>query len=306
MHFHHRKSYFMTRALACLLTFATLTAPIVVEARPGGTAGAAARAKRPAPTVNQRDFATDYQAAQSLRNAGDYLGAARAWRVAAKHLPGTREHLTNRANLHRYMAEDYTKVVGFTEDAEVVREAIEAIDEYTTQLTATFPDEAVPEDVARARNVFQERLSALEAPPSPLPTDPSPPTPIKRLGTGTVEEPDRAGRRLQLVGGASIGVGTLLWLTLVPVGYARESRFEQQFEATTGCVAGNLMGECEGIAADRTAGRNMAIAGWIVGPAFLAAGVTMLVVGTRRKRAGSALVPTISRTELGLSWQGRF
>ncbi len=290
----------MIRVLAFLVMFATLRTPLVAEARAG--AGPASATQSSAPTVNHRDFAAGFQAAESLRSAGDFLDAARKWRETASLLPETREYMSDRANLHRYMVEDYVKALSSTSDVDLLREAIRAIDEYTTRLVADFPDQAVSNDITGPRAEFEERLRVLETPPV---TDPSPPT-LNPTEPPPAPPSTRDGRPLRIVGGASIGVGAMMLLTLVPVGYTRAREAQGLFEATTGCEYDNPVGECVGIKSDHLAGRSMFIAGWVVGPAFLAAGVTMLVVGTRPKRAERALVPTISRNSIGLSWQGRF
>lgn len=258
-----------------------------------------AHAAPPTPTAaDPAKFEAGFQAGQDQYDAGDPLGAARTWRDASRHLPETPEHQANRAGLHVYIADAYTKALQAGSDPAVLREAIAALDDYAAQFSAAHPEQTISADIESARTDLRARQHALDAIARPEPVTPPPPPP---------QPTARPIRALQIVGGVSIGVGAALAMALFPASMVRKNNYRDQFnDIGRGCDPNDLTAECGQIKQDWFGARNTAVAAAVLAPVFLSAGIAMVVVGAKRKRAERSLLPAVGPTTVGLTWHGRF
>ncbi|MCA9695593.1 MAG: hypothetical protein KC636_38805, partial [Myxococcales bacterium] len=124
-------------------------------------------------------------------------------------------------------------------------------------------------------------------------------------------EPDRArerklGRTLQISGGVAVGVGAAL-LGVMGFGLARGRALDSEGE-TTKVMLGVNDPALEDI---RDQGRTMNQLAWgagISGGVLVAAGVSLLIVGSLQRARATAALPRlqVGRGLVGLSWSTRF
>lgn len=250
-------------------------------------------------------FEAGFQAGQAQYDAGEFLAAARTWKQAAAELPQAPEHRANRAAIHDYMAEAYEKSLEAAADEAVVREAVATLEAYEAGFRAAFPGEAVSPKLAAALERLRGQLRAIEEAAKQQEPEPAP---APKPAEPKVEPPrGKPWRGLAAGGGVALAGGAAM-LGLFAFGYSRTSRLEDEIEdPALGCRADMLSGEC-GDLQDRGKSANaMAVAGLVLGPALLGAGVAMLVVAAKRKKtATQALAPRLGRGFAGVQWQLRF
>lgn len=284
----------MPRTPVLLLVCALIAAPVGADARPKAAATRGAE-----PAFDQAAFSVDFAAADAAHDAGRFADAARLRHSAARHVPEAEQHKDSRAALYRDIAGDFVAASEQVEDEALLREAVATLDEYIAGFSAAYPGEAVSPIVTAAREELQRRLAALQAarrPPPPVFVAPAP-APVTRPGPGP-------GRGMQIAGGLGFGVGAIVWLATLPAGYRRVHDASNTLWSA-GCSTAPTESLCVQANGDYGAAKRLATTGWAVGSLFLAAGVTMFVVGTVR-RSRSTVAPAISATSLGLTWQGRF
>lgn len=261
----------------------------------------------PADATDAARFEASFHAGQAKYDAGDFLAAARIWREAAGALPRTAEHRANDEAIHEYLADAYDNALQVAEDPAVLREALTVLDEYAAQFAAAFPGEALSPRVAAARDNFRERLQALEAaakPPPPPPaspvTEPPSPPPERAVRASRPWRPLAIGSGVAFAGGAAM-------LGVFIASYVRLERQEDAFEMSR-CNVDTLVGACADYYRDGKSANASAVAGTILAPVLVGAGIGMLVVALKRKRAAERLAfrPLLGRGMAGLSWQTRF
>jgi hypothetical protein len=289
------------RRLAAGAAAASMLAPAPgFAASPAAPAAGSGPVAEPA-AADLAGFEAGFQAGQVLFDAGAYLEAARTWSAAAVKLPETPDHRANRAAIHEYLADAYERALTPEDREGAAQEALARLDRYALEFAAAYPGEAVSERIEAARQRLRARVEAAAAAQvveAPAPADSPAPAPTP--------PPGKPWRGLTIAGGVAVGAGAAM-LALLVAGAVRARSFERGFDdPARGCSLATPQGDCATLYSDGKAADAMATAGLIAAPVLLGAGVAMLVVGARRKRAATAFTPLLGRGLVGLGWQRRF
>lgn len=279
------------RWLCAPLTAALCVAPLPARSAPAAGGDVAA-------------FEAGFQAGQAQYDTGEFLAAARTWKDAAGKLPATAEQKGNRAALYDYMADAYDKAAKAVEDPAILREGLTALDEYANQFAAAYPGEDMSPRFVEVRERFQaevEQLDAAEA--AARPAEPTTPVEVdtRRSSGGGSWKGLAIGGGVALAGGAAM-------LGMFAVGYTRTSKYEEDIESPAlACESDNLFGKCAVLDEKGRAANSMAVAGLVLAPVLIGAGVGMLVVAMKRKKAAtSAFTPQVGRGFVGVQWRLQF
>jgi hypothetical protein len=288
----------MLRSLVALVCSASLLLPGVAIAGPGNG-------------PNMKAVETGFAAGSEQFEQGQFIPAVRTWTIAADLLPETAEHRPNRTALYERIAEAYEReldrlVAEPDAQEKVAVEAKAALDAYADKYTAAYPGEPLPASVERLRESAgklvadaEARREAAKPPPEPdkppevaKPPPPPPPKPWKPLAIGGA---------IALVGGVSM-------LAMFGAGAARANKFEDEFDdPMNACDLDDPNDECAAIDKKGRTSNGLATAGLITGPLLLGAGVALLVIAARRKKAGNRTVaPLWTPTMAGVVFEQRF
>jgi hypothetical protein len=270
-----------------------------------GVPTAAAGPARAAGPGEVAAFESEFQAGQAKFDAGEFLEAARTWKAAASKLPHTADQKANFVAIHDYLADAYDRAMQQAEDPAVLREALALLDDYAAQLTATYAGEVPSPQVEAVRARFRERVAALDAEAKPVAAAPEPaPAPVEPKDEAPRGKPWRG---LAIGGGVALAGGAAM-LGMFAVGYSRTSKFEDAFALPTrDCSLDEPTGSCADYIRKGESANAMAVAGLVLAPLMIGAGVGMLVVAMKRKRASRhAFTPLAGRGLAGVHWQWRF
>ncbi len=285
------------RGLVAVLCSAAIAVPDVAQAGPAASSGPDLKAVETAFTEGMAAY-----------ERGDYAIARWTWSAAAALLPETPEHRSNRVALFELMVKAYQKELERVADdpaasEAVARDAVTTLDEYAQGLATAAPSEPLSPAIADMREqaraivtAADEARKAAEPPPPPPMEEPPPPPPSKPW------KPLAIGGGVALAGGAAM-------LAMFGVGFARAKKFEGQFDDPDhGCDVDDVEGACADYDKKGRASNGLAVAGLVAGPLLLGAGVALLVVATRRKKAATnrSLSPVWSPTMAGFVYQQRF
>jgi hypothetical protein len=283
-----------SRALAAALALAC-AAP--VQAAPGRKGKSEARRGVSA-------FEQAFADGQAQFDRGAYAEAARTWTRGAEELPETPANRGNRAALYEYIADAYERAVAGEDDPALAREALATLDRYAEQIAAAYPGASPPAKVEAARTSFRARVQRDEAPaPAPTPEAPPPPPPPR-----DEPPPSKPWKGLAIGGGVALAGGAAM-LGVFAAGVVKAESQENAFDfPARGCSLAMPAGTCAEIYDAGVRANRVAVAGLVLAPALVAAGVAMLVIATRRQKAArrTALVPAFGRGAVGFTWVQRF
>ncbi|HEY8375445.1 MAG TPA: hypothetical protein VIK91_03105 [Nannocystis sp.] len=298
------------RRVLSLLPALALVVPPVVQAAPLGS-GSPRGLLAPAPADDLAAFEAGFNEGQAKFDRGEYLAAARAWIAAAANLRETTANRDNRIAVYEYVVDAFMRGLAGEKRPEPLREAVAALDAYCEGFTRAYGTETpLSPKIAGARDEFKQRLEAAEAaaaegagsgegarPEGPDEGEaPSPPTPQ------TPGETPWKG--LAIGGGVLIGLGVGA-VAMAAVGAARGRSLTREFDAE--CSLKDPSEPCQALLDRGHAADKLAIAGAVLAPVFLGAGVGLLAVGLKRRaRAKTALAPALQPGYVGFSLRGRF
>lgn len=258
------------------------------------TAAWAAPPPPPPPPTPEESFELGFNTGQAQYESGAFLEAARTWVEAASRVPEVTANRENRAALFDYIADAYLRGLPAKGRGPVLREAIAVLDGYCDGFLRAYGVEApISAKVLQIQAELRRQLAAQPAPAGAI--EPSwTPVQATRPWKGLV------------IGGAvlaGVGVGASI---LAGVMGARGNSLEAEFE-TAKCSLFTPTASCAELTDRGRVANSLAIGGAIVAPLALGGGVTMLIMGGRRRAAGRpALVPVLTPTFAGvaLRWEG--
>lgn len=157
-------------------------------------------------------------------------------------------------------------------------------------LRLALPVEAPP--VAPPEAIVVSTAQPDETTPPPSPSSPLPPSP-----------PRKSWRGPMVGGGLAVGGGAILLVAAIATA-VRSASLERQVEAAE-CTA-SLPGDCAELDRRGRVAHRVAIASAIGASVLVAAGVSLLGVGARRRASETRLAATLHPRFVGLAVQGRF
>ncbi len=294
-----RRSPLHLRLLA-LLTALTLLRPTTAAAAPVAAPQELAA------------FEAGFTEGQAQYDRGEFLAAARTWVRAADRLRETTANRDNRSAVYEYAADAFIRGLTGANDPIGLREAVTALRIYCDGFTRAYGTETtISARITGPRDVLERQLVETEAAQRPA-TDAPPSEP----GDGPSGDPVQPAPRgkpwkgLASIGGVAIGLG-LGAAVLAGVGGARGRSFEAKFDDPANmCVLAAPSAECAEFYDAGKTSNTMTIAGAVMAPLLVGAGVALLVVGLKRRAAGretqAGVVPTLAPGFAGLSMSGRF
>lgn len=304
-----------TRKLSVALVSVALLRPGIVVAAPAGQ-----------PSVSKLEleaFNTASREGLARFDRGDHLGAAGLWLQGVKLLPEIAEYRESRANTYVEIARAFRMVLDAGAGASVLEAALAELDAYAASFETIYPGEPVAAEVTTVREALRARLAGMKADRSPgavaQPADTRPHLAGTRpdRSPGAVAQPADTRlkprpaavepwrwRGLAIGGGVATGGGLAMFGMFIG-GYVRAKSLEREFDGS--CY---LSEKSEGVCGelyDRGQRANgAATAGLLLAPLLVGVGVTMLVLGVRRKASAQVLAPTVGPSILGWVWQRRF
>lgn len=247
---------------------------------------------------------------QAAFDAGDYMGAASAWKKILDILPENDLNREERENALLISLEAYKQAfrrvsvesgsVGNNE-VELLREALRLCDAYTKEVARVHGPTGVSPAVVESRVEIEGMLA------NTSPSDNPPPPVIVPDKGGVVLEPDiihrgKSGTGLIAAGSVSIVVG-LAMMPLVIIGATRLKDANADISRARSDDDQNALDDAE----DRKRSANaMIISGSILMGVLTIGGATMLGIGIRRRIRYTAFTPVVGPTYAGLSLQHRF
>lgn len=191
--------------------------------------------------------------------------------------------------------------------------ALAEVERYLHLLSIVYGDKA-------SDNVGYGRVEAAGAtlrPLLPAEPEPEPPPEPEKIATPTpasTDQPDnkprppappprKSWRGPMIGGGLAVGGGAIL-LAVAIASAVRSASLERQVEAA-GCTA-SLQGDCAEIDRRGDAANRAGVAAAISASVLVAAGVSLLGVGARRRSSEMKLAATLHPRFVGLAVQGRF
>lgn len=279
------------------MTIVALSTSLLLTFAPGEPPTTAQPATTPV-YVDMAEFDAAMQVGQAYHDAGDFLSAARTWHAAAERLPRTADQRGNIVAAYARIAEAYDRAVAQTDDPAVIREALAVLDAHVVQFESSYPDAPVPARLESIRTGMRLQRRTLDA-------------------GQVVEGPDRGPTdfrpaqrpwRPMAIGGAAVLTGGIAMAAVFAVGLARQKQYENGLQsAALGCQVNAPGDACAASYGQYRAASSMVLTGMIAAPALLGAGVGMLVVAVKRKRAAEQpIAPLFAPGFVGLGWQRRF
>jgi hypothetical protein len=246
--------------------------------------------------------------ADAKYNTADYEGAIEAWQKAFAALPRTAEANTYRSIILYDIAAAREKLFVLRGDVEHLKQARILLVQFETSIDEIYAGELeegeqvraeVQAKIARIDELIAqaERDDGAAKPPAAVPptSDPQPAT------NTDAPPPARDPSRGLLIGG-----GVLLGLGLVAgAGMTAALVIGKRANDLDGLADNELDARKERFDRGRHANAG-AIAAGVLGAAFVAAGVALIVVGTKRRASRTAFAPVAGRGLAGFSVSGRF
>lgn len=229
-----------------------------------------------------------YQDGLAAFDTAEYLEAIRLWSEAYRILPNTPESADIKRYLTNNLAVAREKQFGIDGDVQHLKRALDLARNYRDSIDALYGDDPRAEQERTRTDEFLARVQAKvdeaerEREPVAAPRiEPStPPTQVDRA-----PKDDRPGRGAIVAGSVLLGLGGVTGAVLLAgVGMGRAANDFDRSESMAK----------RGEEFDRgRAGNRMAIAGAVLTPLLLAAGIALVVVGTKRRKASRvALTPS--------------
>lgn len=284
--------------LLCLLTALTMLAPPRAQAAPAEEPQALAV------------FEAGFKDGQAKFDGGQFLAAARTWIAAATNLSEKLSNRDNRVAVYEYVVDAFTSGLQGVQEVAALREAAEALDAYCDGFLRAYGTETpISAKITAARDDFKRRLADAEAAqvsagpgvegpvvdpePLPPPVDPS--------------SNPRKWKGLVIAGGVMTGVGVLMG-SLAAFQGARGKQLENEYlakDCRTMMTPKSM--DCQDLTADGKASNTGAIGGAVLAVPLLAVGVTLLVIGLKRKAPPrTSFTPMLAPGSAGFSLQGSF
>ncbi len=247
---------------------------------------------------------------QASFDAGDYTGAADAWKKILDILPENDLNREERENAllisleaykHAFRRASVEKGSVAPEDVELLRAGLALCDAYTKEVSRVHGPASVSPAVVESRVELEGMLAGN------APTETRTPVIIPTNNNNTMLERNvvqrgPSGNGLIAAGSASIVVG-LAMMPLVIIGASRAKEADEQIEAAMGDM--NMQAEVE--AQDQKKAANaMIISGSVLMGVLTIGGATMLGIGIRRRIRYTAFTPTVGPRYVGFSLQHRF
>jgi|GEM_PF-2381274 len=257
-------------------------------------------------------FEAGFTEGQAQYDRGEFLAAARTWVRAADRLREATANRDNRSAVYEYAADAFIRGLTGSNDPIGLREAVTALRLYCDGFTRAYGTETpISARITGPRDVLERQLVETEAAQRPA-TDPPPTTPSHEPSEDPVDPAPRSKpwKGLAIGGGVAIGLGVGA-AVLAGVGGARGRSFEAKFDDPANmCTLAAQSAQCAEFYDAGKASNAMTIAGAVMAPLLVGAGVALLVVGLKRRAAGretqAAVVPTLAPSFAGLSVSGRF
>ncbi|PCC74607.1 hypothetical protein SAMN02745121_06973 [Nannocystis exedens] len=282
-----------------LLTALALLAPPPALAAPAQDAKALAA------------FEAGFTEGQAKFDRGEHLEAARTWIEAAANLKETTANRDNRAAVYEYVVDAFTRGLQGEKRPEALREAAQALDAYCEGFTRAYGTETpLSPKIVAARDEFKQRLAEAEAATAaekpPVEDKVEGPEELPPPPSDDLPEP-KPWKGLAIGGGVMLGLGVGA-AVVAGVGAARVSSLEKQVDDPANmCVLAMPSPSCQDLLDRGKSAQSMAIAGAVLAPLLVGAGVGLLVVGLKRRSSPkTAFAPALGPGFAGLSLRGSF
>ena len=296
------------RALAVLLTMSLATSETSAAAAPAASSTAGDPALE---TVNKR-----YQEGRAERDAGDFVTAAESFMAAFKDIPPKSREI--RASVLFDLVDARRNAFAEGEGPGQICECERLLVEYLAEVKQLLGARAEKSpDTRKARKLLAEvrkQIAAVKAEnpaldcatttvlrPVPEP-EPAPPPPPPVAPEPAAAGPDpaqlRRARTLVIAGGVTTGVGGV-FLGVMAGGLAIGQKAEHDGATRTSMAlaSGTPLSEddpeLQSIVRRGKTGNQLAIASGVIATVFVAAGVAMLVLGLRARKARPARVALV-------------
>lgn len=271
----------MRAAIAAFVAITLCGAP--VRAEPTTTAVS----EPTSPEADERARAEKlYQDGLAAFDTAEYLDAIRLWSEAYRMLPNTPESADIKRYLTNNLAVAREKQFGIDGDVQHLKRALDLARNYRDSIDALYGDDPRAEQERTRTDEFLARVQA-KVDEAERKREPVAPPKIEPTKAPTqVDEPtkpsDRPGRGAIIGGSVLLGLGGVTGIVLlagVGIGKAADD------------VDPNDSMEARGKQFDRgRAGNKMAIAGAVLTPLLLAAGIALVVVGVKRRKASRVAI----------------
>jgi hypothetical protein len=303
---------------AALIAAAVAVAPLPARAQPAPP--------EPAGAVDPK---LEYEQGIAERDAGNFVTAAEHFDVAYRELPASDRDV--RAAVMFELVDARRNAFAEGEGPPQICEAERVLAGYLDEVKAVFGARGDKRpDTRKAKKVLAEvrkQITALkketpgldcaseviEAPPPAEPAQGPAPSPEQpKQPVPEVSKPEPRARTFVIAGAATTGVGGL-FLVLMGVGLGLGNRAELDGARLTAdaVLAGMPLSEddpeLQRVVKRGRVGNGLAIAGGILATAAIAAGVTLIVLGTRKRPAkAAAFAPAVAPGFVGGSLAVRF
>lgn len=284
-----RIAYRLIATTVALGLFVTSTPSVALAAEPG-------------------DVETLYAEGDSAFANGDYLGAARAWGKALDLMDESDDTNSTRAQILVSALSAYMEAFVETRNVDHLRAAARLLERYAQSLEAAYDGEArLSEAVIDMKRRLDNALENAEhdspeggADSANTTNEATTTQPTEPADTSSANPPTQSGRGM-LIGGVvstALGLGSASLLT---IGLVQGQAAQKSYN---GAPDGSK--EKEDYKKEGEKANKMAIAGGIMTPIFLGAGIALLIIGSRRNQANLAVVPTWQPGYAGMGISGRF
>ncbi|HWB76817.1 MAG TPA: hypothetical protein VG755_17745 [Nannocystaceae bacterium] len=272
----------MRGAIAAFVAITLCGAPLRAEPAPTSAATS--------PDANDNARAEQlYRDGLAAFDTAEYLEAIRLWSEAYRILPNTPESADIKRYLTNNLAVAREKQFGIDGDVQHLKRALDLAQNYRDSIAALYGDDPRGEQERARTDEFLARVQAKvdeaerkQAPAPPPRVEPS----AKPTRVDEPTKPTHAQGRGAIIGGSVLlglgGVTGALLITGVAIGRAAND------------VDPDESMQARGEQFDRgRAGNKLAIAGAVLTPLLLAAGIALVVVGAKRRKASRvALTPS--------------
>lgn len=308
-----------TSARKCALGNHLWVAAVIFGLLPGPVGATSLRLEKPSKAASSEDneakVAELFEKGAAAREAGEFAKAAAYFHEAYSLLPG--ENAEVRASMMLMEVEALRSAHRQDDDPKFLCDAEKATGAYVEDVKHLFGDDAQElQDVQKTEEIRQELRAELDAlAPKGKSFDCDDPEHLSRTTAGEQDtEVDTSDpkprtdnrRKLQLAGGITTGVG-ILGVGLMTTGLIVGWRAERAGQARIDMVSQQGMSlppddpELAKITKSGRTGNILAIVGGAVSVMALAAGIPLLVLGTRSQKSVARIGPVFTRRTLGAS-----
>ncbi len=288
-----------------------LVTALALIAAPVQAAPARGKAEKTAPTPDpalMAEFEVGFTEGQALLDGGDAMGAARRWIAAAELLPETTVNRDQRAGIYEYIVDALLRGIQAGGNLKDLRDASAAIDAYCEGYTRAYGTETpLNPKVSAARMELKSRLQEAEERAArtpvvtPKPADGQPGGPAPMPAPVAEVKPWKplviTGAVLTGLGGLAIGASVF--------GGVSGIKLTRDYDST--CVKGEVSATCEDLESRGQVANGLALSGAVLAVLAIGAGVPLLVIGLKRKKAHQhAVAPLLAPGFVGVGLRGAF